>query len=289
MAKHKVRRVVIDFVFVTVGSIVFAIGMQMFAVPNQIAPGGVSGLAVALNYLTGVSVGTWSFLINIPLLLLGYFLLGKHFTLSTLVSVTILSAIMNIVELMVPAYSGDILLASLFSGVLIGAGLALVFLRGSTTGGTDIISRLIQRRHPHMPMGKLMLAIDVVVILFSALVFRKIEVVLYSLVTVYISAHTIDSVLYGVERGKLVYIVSSNAWEIADKIMQELDRGCTMLKGIGCYTRAESDIVMIALRRQQYHLVKEIAHETDPNSFLIVTDSAEVLGEGFKPIKGHHS
>lgn len=283
----KVMHTVVNLLFYVIGSIIFSIGMHVFAVPAHIAPGGVSGLSVAINYLTNIPIGSLSFLINIPLLLLGLAFLGRKFTFNTLVTVLILSASMDIVGVFAPAYTGDSLLAALFSGVLIGTGLALIFLRGSTTGGTDIISRLIQRKYPYMPIGKLLLGIDVIVILFSALVFRKIETVLYSLVAVYISAHTIDSMIYGIERGKLIYIMSSRSDEIADRIIKELDRGCTLLRGEGGYSREKIQVLMVAVRRQQYYTLKEFVHQIDPRAFLIVSDSSEVLGEGFKPIHHH--
>lgn len=274
----------LDILSDLVGCGLFAVAMHVFIAPNQIAPGGVSGLAVVLNYLTGVHIGTWSFLLNVPLLLLGLKFLGWEFTGKTLVSVSILSIMIDYVVVFLPEYTGDALLASLFSGVLMGAGLALIFMRGSTTGGSDIISRLLQIRYPYMQMGKILLAIDIVVILFSAIVFEKMETALYGMVTVFTSAHMLDSMLYGMDTGKLLYIMSAKSAEISGRIISELHRGCTMLKSTGAFTQNDFQVLLVAVRRQQYFQLKHIVHEIDPAAFMIVTDSSEVIGEGFKPI-----
>lgn len=281
--KHVVLQVLLDLAFFTAGSALFAVGMQMFIAPNQIAPGGVSAVAVVLNYLTGMPIGLWSLLLNIPILLLGLGFLGWRFTVKTMTAVVIMSVLTDAFYF-VPVYQGDALLSALFGGLLMGAGMALIFMRDSTTGGVDILSRLIQMRLPYLPMGKLLLLIDVVIICFSALVFGKIETVLYSLVAVAVASYTIDSVMYGMDRGKLVYIFSPKSKEIARRVIDELDRGCTLLNATGGYSGDPQQALLVAVRLQQYHRLREIAHEEDSRAFIIVTDSSEVLGEGFKPI-----
>lgn len=283
--RSSIRHILTDLLFDVMGSCLFAIGMQMFVAPNQIAPGGFSAIAVVLNYLFGIPIGTCSFLLNIPVLLLGLKFLGKTFTVKTMTTVVVMSILTNAMYYAVPPYSGDALLAALFGGAMMGAGLALVFMRDSTTGGVDILSRLIQRRVPYVPMGRLLLILDLIVIGISALVFGRLETVLYSLVCVYVSAFTVDSVLCGMERGKMVYILSPKTEQIAGRIIQELDRSGTFLQAKGAYSGEQAQALLVALRIQQYHHLKQIVHETDPNAFMIVTDSTEVLGEGFKPIE----
>lgn len=274
----------LDMLFNLVGCGLFAVAMHVFIAPNQIAPGGVSGLAVVFNYLTGLPIGTWSFLINIPLLLIGLKFLGAHFTLKTLVTVVTLSVMIDYVAVFLPEYTGDALLASLFAGALMGAGLAIVFMRGSTTGGSDIISRLLQLKYPYIQLGKILLAMDVVVILISAAVFGNIETALYSMVAVFTSSKILDSVLYGLDTGKLFYIMSRRSVEISREILTELQRGCTLLKSTGAFTQNDSQVLLVAVRRSQYFQLKRIVHALDPAAFIIVTDSSEVIGEGFKPI-----
>ena len=284
LKKPFLLKALLDFIFFVGGSILFAIGMQTFIAPNQIAPGGISAIAIVLNYLTNLPIGLWSFLLNVPLLLLGARFLGMAFTWKTLETVVIMSVLTDAFSWL-PVYQGDVLLAALFGGLLMGAGMALVFLRDSTTGGVDILSRLIQLRLPYLPMGKLLLLIDIVVICISALVFGTIEVVLYSLVAVAVSSYTIDSVMYGLDRGKLVHIFSAKNQGIAKRVIEELNRGCTLLNATGAYSGEPQQALLVAVRLQQYHRLKEIVHEEDPQAFLIVTDSSEVLGEGFKPIQ----
>ncbi len=277
------RDSLLDLLFTTAGCLVMALAMQMFIAPNQIAPGGASGLAVVLHSLVPtVGIGTWSFFINIPLLLIGLKFLGWAFTLKTLGTVVLLSIMIDYGVQWAPVYQGDVLLACLFGGSLLGAGMALVLMRGFTTGGTDILSRLFQLKFPYIQLGRLLMLIDLFVIALSAVVFGTIETALYGVVTVYTSARVIDTVLYGMDTGKLLHIISGAHAEIARRLMEELGRGCTLLKAAGGYTRTETQVLLVAVRRQQYVPLRRLVHEIDPKAFIIVSDSSEVLGLGFK-------
>lgn len=282
--RGKYQQSALDLLFDFVGCGIFSVAMHMFMVPNQIAPGGVSGLSVMFNYLTGIPIGALSLFINIPLLLLGWKFLGRKFALKTLKTVVIMSFMIDYVGVHLPEYKGDALLASLFAGALMGSSLAIIFMRGATTGGSDIISRLLQRKYPYLQLGKILLGIDVVVILLSAVVFGRIETALYGMVTVFTSSRMIDSVLYGMDTGKLVYIMSQKSGEISKQVISELHRGCTLMKSTGAFTGEESQVLMIAVRRTQYFQLKRIVHDIDPKAFIIVTDSSEVIGQGFKDI-----
>lgn len=281
----KVMKFAIDMVFTLVGCIIFAVGIYVFIQPNQIAPGGVSGISIMLHYLTGLPVGALSLLINIPLLLLAWKFLGWKFTGQTLMSVATLSFMLDCVAVLLPQYEGDPLLAALFGGALIGTGLAVVFMRGFTTGGTDIISRLLQLKYPYLQLGKILMVIDLIVILTSAYVFGRIETALYGMVAVFTSSRMVDSLLYGMDTGKLVYIMSCRAVELSERIIEGLGRGCTILKSTGAYTKQDSNVLMVAVRRPQYYILKKMVREMDPKAFIIVTDATEVLGEGFKQIE----
>ena len=281
----KVMKFAIDMVFTLVGCIIFAVGIYVFIQPNQIAPGGVSGISIMLHYLTGLPVGVLSLLMNIPLLLLAWKFLGWKFTGQTLMSVATLSFMLDYVAVLLPQYEGDPLLAALFGGALIGTGLAVVFMRGFTTGGTDIISRLLQLKYPYLQLGKILMVIDLIVILTSAYVFGRIETALYGMVAVFTSSRMVDSLLYGMDTGKLVYIMSCRAVELSERIIEGLGRGCTILKSTGAYTKQDSNVLMVAVRRPQYYILKKMVREMDPKAFIIVTDATEVLGEGFKRIE----
>lgn len=284
-SSNKYLNLGIDLLFNLIGCGAFSVAMQVFIAPNQIAPGGVSGLAVVLNHLIPqVQIGLWSFLINIPLLLIGLKFLGRKSTLKTLVTVLILSFMIDYVAVYLPEYTGDALLASLFAGALMGAGLAVIFMRGSTTGGSDIISRLLQLKYPYIQLGKILLVIDVLVILLSALVFGRIETALYGMVTVFTSSRMLNSVLYGMDTGKLIYVMSRKSAEISKEVLTQLQRGCTLLKSTGAFTQTDAQVLLVAVRMSQFFQLKQLVHELDPDAFMIVTDSSEVIGEGFKPI-----
>lgn len=242
---------------------------------------------MVLNYLTRVPIGVWSFFINIPLLLVGLRFLGQAGSpCAPSRRWSFCPSGIDYAAAPLPAYTGDPLLAALFGGVLMGAGMAVVFLRGSTTGGSDIVSRVLQLRYPYIPLGRILMSIDVVVILISAAVFGRIETALYGMVAVFTASKVIDGILYGMDTGKLIYVMSRDSQTIAKRVMAELERGCTLLKSTGAFTQSDAQVLLVAVRRQQYHPLKKIIHEVDPAAFIIVTDSTEVIGLGFKPITG---
>ncbi|MFA9380707.1 MAG: YitT family protein [Acetanaerobacterium sp.] len=267
------------------GSFLYAVGVHCFTSAHNIAPGGATGIAIMLNYLTGLPIGILMLAINIPLLLLGWRFIGRTFTIHTLVSVGILTVIMDYVVVHMPVYTGNTLLASLFGGVVMGAGLAIVFMGGSTTGGTDIVTRLLLIKHPHLQMGRLVFMLDLVVISASILVFRSIDSALYAVIAMFTSARLIDAILYGLDTGKLVMVFTQKSDELAKRIILELHRGVTIIDGRGGYSGAPRDMILCAVRNSQYYKLKALACELDPKSFVIVTSASEIRGEGFKPIK----
>lgn len=275
------RRLPMDILFDLVGGFIFAVGLNCFTNPNQIAPGGVSGVSVILNHLFGLPLGAVIFGINIPLLLLAWRFLGRDFTLRTLKTLAIQSVVVDQIAARLPVYQGDMILAALFGGLCIGFGIALIFLRGSTTGGTDIVSRLIQLRWPFVPIGRAMLAVDAVVVAASMLVFRNIEVGLYALINIFVSSRVIDAVMGGINTGRMILIVSEQHMAISQQIMEKMGRGATLLEASGAYSGEGRKVVLCAVRNNEYPRLKEIVREADPHAFLITTNVTEVLGEGF--------
>lgn len=265
-----------------IGTFLYAIAVHIFTAPNEIAPGGVTGLATVISYLTGLPIGALSFLINVPLLLLGFRFIGRRFTLRTLITVGLSTLMIDVVTRGMPVFTGDMVMASLAGGVILGIGLGIIFMRGSTTGGTDIVARLLQRRWPHMQMGRLMLLIDCVVLLIAAAVYGSMESALYGAVCIFSSSVMIDVVLYGMDRGKMVMVVSDIPAQVTQAILAGLDRGVTLLEGEGAYTGDPKKIIMCAIRPNQFYKLKEITLESDPNAFIIALDTSEVFGEGFK-------
>lgn len=276
--------IILDLGYDIVGTGLLSISLYSFSSPNHIAPGGVSGLAIIINYLTGLPIGTLSLGMNIPLLISAWFLLGRSFTAKTLKTVLINTVILDIllVSLHFPIYEGNPILAALFGGGLAGIGLGIVFLRGSSTGGGDIITRLIQLKLPHLQVGRIMFMIDCVVLVISALAYRSIESALFGMISIYTGSTLINSVLYGVDKGRMVMIVSDDCRKIAKGISHELSRGSTILKGIGGYSGQDKQVLICAVRNSQFPQLKTLVLQMDPQAFVIVMEASEVLGEGFK-------
>lgn len=274
-----------DVLYDLIGAIIYAVSVHMFTAPNHIAPGGVTGIATLVNYLvSSAQIGTVSLLINIPLLLLSYRFLGKSMTIKTLKSVLIMSVVIDLTGLFLPAYTDNPLLAALFGGVGIGAGLAVIFMRGGTTGGTDIAGRLLQLKFPHLPIGRAMMLVDCTVLFASSLVYGKLESALYGLIAIFTCSRVLDSLLYGMDVGKMALVVSDKNEEISKAIIEELDRGVTLLAGKGGYSGQERYVLMTAVRKNQFHKLKKLVSTIDPGAFLIVAEAGEIMGEGFRSI-----
>ena len=282
MNKEKVIEFLKDIGMDIIGSVIFAAGVAVFTAPNEIAPGGVTGIATMLHSMTNIHVGTLTFLINIPLVILGLIVLGKRFTLSTFRTLIIVSAITNIFETILPTYTGNLLIASIFGGVCIGIGMGLIFLRGSTTGGTDILGRVLLRHFQHIPIGKILLAIDFVIVTAAGIYYGTLEAMLYALVSVYVTERAMDSVLYGFNETRIAYVVSEKPVEVAQRVMEETDRGVTYLNGEGGYQRANKLVIMCAMPSRQFAQFKRIVLEVDPSAFIMVAPASNVIGEGFK-------
>ena len=285
--KLNVKGFCTDLAYDLVGSVLYAAGIVCFVNPANMAPGGMSGVAILLNYLWGLPIGTMTIVLNIPLLILSYIFLGKSLTWKTVKSLVISSLMVDLVMARyAPIYAGDRMIGGVFGGVLMGAGLAIIFLRGSTTGGTDIISFLVKKWYPHVPIGRMIMVVDCIIIGVSVLVFGNLESALYCLISLYCCSMVIDSIIYGLDKGSMVMVVSEKNDEIAAQIMDELERGVTLLKGQGAYTGTDRDVLMCAVRKQQFARVRAIIYEKDPNAFVIVSETSEVFGEGFKQVSG---
>lgn len=282
--KGIVKDFAVDILFDIAAAILYAVSVNMFTAPNQIAPGGVTGLATILNYLLGVPIGITTFLINVPLVILGLIFLGKAFTLKTLKTVVFFSLFVDLLNPVLQPYTQDHLLASLFGGILMGAALGLVFLRGSTTGGTDILGRLIQLPMPHVQIGKLIMLTDGLILLLSTIVYHNIETAMYGVIVIFLDGKVIDTILYGYDTGKQLMVISDSNEEIGRRVMGELERGATFFQARGAYSNEEKDVLMCIVKRNQFGKVKKIIKEIDPAAFVIVTEAGEVIGDGFKSI-----
>lgn len=280
------KDLVIDLLFDLVASFLLGIGIYSFIEPVNIAPGGVSGLSLIIKYLWDVPIGAMSVIINIPLLILSFRYLGKRFTLNSMRTLLISSIILDLVVTpYFPQYTGDRMLGAVYGGVFVGLALGLIFLRGGTTGGTDIVSYLLELRFPHIPIGEIMMMIDSVIIAISVLVFRDMEAALFAVVTLFCQTKVINAIVYGRDKGTVVYIISNKSKEIADRILHEMERGVTILKGKGAYSKEEKDVLYCVLRIQEFPSLKKLVYQIDQEAFLVVSEATRVHGEGFQKLE----
>ena len=271
---------------ITLAALIYALSFVWCFDPNGIAFGGITGLAQIVNRLfPAAPVGVTVIVLNIPLFILGWKLIGGKLLVSSLYAMFISSVF---IDLLTPLYDWqpmEPLLACIFGGLLMGASLGVVFLQGATTGGTDLAARLLKLKFKWLPMGKLLMGVDLAVIVLVALFFRNLNTALYGLVALYITTLAMDGILYGLDNAKVAYIISDHNDEISSAIVQDLDRGVTILHGQGAYTGAEKQVLMCAFKQREIAAIKAAVKDIDPDAFLIVCNAHEVLGDGFREYK----
>lgn len=270
---------IFEYFMLIVGSILMALALNLFLAPNVIAPGGVTGFAVIVGETFKVPIYLTNLAINIPLFLFGAKTLGKKSALRTFFTTAVFTIILRFTPLR--AVTDDLLLASVFGGVITGVGLGIVFKFGGTTGGTDLAGSILNNLFPKFKVSSFMMAIDSFVVILAGLVQGKAEITLYSVISLYASVKVVDMILEGPSYSKGFYIITYRPEEVSDALMRELNRGVTALKGVGMYTKLERDVLLCAVNRSEFSTVKEIVEEIDPKAFIMVTDMIEVLGEGF--------
>lgn len=265
-----------------IGNAMFALGFNLFLVPNSLNVGGLSGIAMIVQFLLGKGgIGLYTALMNIPLFLLGYKYIGKSFFWGSLVGMLLNSAFIDLL-VNIPIPQTEPLLGAIFGGVLTGAGLGVVFLTGASTGGTDILARLLKRKFHVEKLGAVTLCLDCFVLTLTGIVFGDIAKALYSAITLFISAKVLDAVLYGLDYSSVALIISDRYEDVYRAIDKQLDRGVTFLEGRGGYTGAPKTVLMTAVKSRQISELKQLVQCIDPNAFMIVQPAHQVLGEGFK-------
>ena len=275
------KQYVLPYLWITLASAVYAVGFNWCYEPNQIGFGGITGVGQIINHiLPWAPIGTVVIILNIPLFLLGWKLLGGHLLVSSLYSMFISSIFIDILHMLHTFEPMEPILGCIFGGVIMGGSLGVVFLQGATTGGTDLIARLLKLKLAWLPMGRLLLAVDLLVIVAVAVAFRNIYSALYGVVALYISSFVMDQVLYGMDNAKVAYIISDCHEELTHRLL-ELDRGVTLLQGKGAYSGKDKQVILCACARTQIIPVKRAVQEIDPDAFVIVCDAHEILGEGF--------
>lgn len=274
-------KLVVEFLWVTTGVILTALGLDMFLIPNKIAAGGVSGAATVVHYVLGPPVGLTMLFMNIPLFAMGIYRLGLTFGFRSLYGTLALSVAVDGLARVLPVPTHEPLLASLYGGALTGLGLGLVFRFRGTTGGTDLAAAIL-RSYTGVNIGQLLFLVDATVVLAAGLTFHSWELAMYALLTIFITAWVIDLVQEGISYAKAFFIISDKTDAIADAVLHKMDRGVTALKGKGLYTRTDREVLLTVVNRSEVSTLKEVVYDIDPSAFLILTDVREVLGEGFK-------
>lgn len=279
------RQRALDFLVITVAAAAYAAGVSLFIDPNNMAPGGVTGLSIIMSRVIPLETGTWIMLINIPIVILGMWKFGFRFIVSTFYTIAVTSAFTNFFARFEPA-TDDILLAALAGSVLIAASIGVIFKRGATTGGTDIIVKCLRLKYPHLKTGILFFFMDVCIVTLSGIVFRNIDSALYAGISVVVTAVVLDMVLYGRDGAKLVYIISDCQTRITERLLEELDIGVTRLSGEGAFSGNKKKIIMCVVHKPLAPKVEEIVKEEDAAAFMIVTSATEIFGEGYKSYFG---
>lgn len=286
---HIARRkdIFLDMIFIVAGAMVYATAVTTLTAPNNIAPGGVTGLCTMLNYMFGTPIGLMSFFINIPIILWAVVDIGYKLVVKTMAAIVLSSVFIDLFTGFMPVYSGNPILVAVFSGVCEGLGLSLTFIRGATTGGTDMVARLLERRMPHLSMGKLMLALDGVIVAASAVVFGSIENAMYACISIFVCTSIIDAILYGTDvgTGKLFYVMSPRVREMGKRVIEEMNRTVTYLDSHGGYSNEPGETMLCVVRRFEVYQMQAIIRDEDKNAFVIIGDAGQITGEGFRPMR----
>ncbi len=285
MNKSSWQQILLDVLFIVVGAFIYAAGIDMLIAPNQLTSGGLTGLATQLNFLTGAPIGVAVFLMNLPLLVLGWVKLGGRFVLSSAFATVISAVFIDTGKLWMPVYEGNQLLAALFGGALSGFGLSLLYLRGGSMGGSDIVCTLVNKRFSHFPIGKVSLAINAVVILCSAFVYWNVESALCSAVGAFVSSKLVDAILVGAESGNMLLMVTNKPQVLAAEIHKLVGRGATLLPAHGSYAGEERCVLICVARRHEFTKIKRVIKSIDPTAFVVVSDAKEIIGNGFKGLQ----
>ncbi len=281
LKQNKIAWQVRNYLIITVFSVTYAVGISLFLDPNNLAPGGVSGISIMLSRLTPIPTGTWIMLLNIPILALGLWKFGLKFILSTIYCTIVSSTFTNLFS-GIGALTTDKLLAAGAGGAVLAISVGMIFRAGGTTGGVDVIIKVLRLKYPHLKTGNLFLLFDGLVVTMSGIMFRNLETALYAAVAILVSSTVLDIVLYGKDGAKMIYIVSDYPDKIADRLLEDLDIGVTYIKGQGAYSGREKMVIMCVMRKPLAPKVQQVVMEEDSEAFMIISDATEIFGEGYK-------
>lgn len=282
MKKINWKRLIYDLFIDISAGVLIGVGVYNFAANSEFPLAGVSGIALIFYRLFGVPIGLGSILLNIPIILGCYKTLGKEFFVRSMRSLLITSFLIDYVAPLFPVYSGDRMLAAICTGIFSGLGYALIFMNNSSTAGMDFVSIAIRTKRPHISLGKIVFILDCAIVLLGGFIFKDVDATIYGLIISYLLTYVIDKIMYGIDAGKMTLIITENGQAVVDVIDRYIERGATILQGYGSYTRENKEIVMCACNNKQMYIIKRMVKEVDKKAFIVILESNEVVGEGFK-------
>jgi uncharacterized membrane-anchored protein YitT (DUF2179 family) len=281
--KKTIKQTIIDYIIIAIGAFIFSFGIAMFTSPNNIAPGGVSGIGTMLNHLFNIPIGSVIIAVNIPLFIFSFKKFGRSFFKKSLFATFLTSSLIDILPFILEKhYIYSPLLASIFGGVSIGVGVGIIFLRGGTTGGADILAKLIRLKYPHFSLGTLVFIIDAIIVISTLFVYGSIEALLYSTVSFFVTSRAVDAIIFGAARSKMLLIITTQPQQIAKRIMNDIQHGVTLIPASGAYTNEEKTILLSVVRPNEVTEINKIVKEIDRSAFTVITESNEVFGYGFQ-------
>ena len=280
-----IYRNVLKYLVITAAAAAYGAGISLFIDPNNLAPGGVSGLSIIINRLIPVETGTIYLLINIPIMILGVWKFGFKFIVSTLYTIFTVSLFTNAFSGL-PSLTTEPLLGGIFGGMLAAVGIGVVMRAGATTGGTDIIVKCLKQKKPHLKTGTIFLSIDAVIICIGGIVFGNLDTVFFSVISAAVTSRVLDLILYGRDEAKMIFIISNSSKAITERMLKELDTGVTHLTGTGAFKKEEKQIILCVVKKQNAYNVEEIVKQEDASAFMIISSATEIYGEGYKSYYG---
>lgn len=280
----KLKKTIKNYIYMATGSLLYSVSLALLLDPNNLAPGGVSGIAIILNRFVPIQVGTLILLMNIPIMIMGFIWLGKQFCFRSFLCLVGTSFLINELSVRFQPIIDDKILAALWGGGMMGLGIGFVMKQNASTGGMDIVVKLLRKRFPELKTSALYLVLDASVVVAASICFQNISLAMYAGICIYFSSHLLDLVLYGKDEAKLVYIISDKNQEIAESFLEDLDIGVTYIEGKGGYSKDEKQVIMAVMKKHVSSKAEEVIKEIDPKAFMIVTSATEIFGEGYKNI-----
>lgn len=275
------KELILDILVIATGCVAYSVAVVLFLEPAKISPGGITGIASFLNYSFDFPTGVTVLILNIPLLLAGFFTFGGKFVIKTATGVALCSFLIDFIKATFPTFKGDTIICSIFGGILGGVGLSLVMIRGATTGGIDILVRIFNRKYQNISIGKFYLYFDGFIVIMSALVFRDVQSALYTMLTIFLSSRIIDTMLYGNNTSRLFFIITGHPKELEEKILKELKRGVTEINVVGGFSGGNKTLLMCVVRNNEFSTLKKMIDNKDNDAFYFITNVSDIYGKGF--------